>query len=101
MSSYLISDARIVNLDEIKDIKDYILCGICYQVVTEERAPVECHFCHNTLFCSECISSWIRQSRNCPYCHVSDAKFVDISPVLLNMIKSIKYHCKNKEGGCT
>jgi hypothetical protein len=24
-------------MDEIKDIKDYIICGICYQVVTEDR----------------------------------------------------------------
>lgn len=48
---YLISDARIVNSDDIKDIKEYILCGICYQVVTEDRRPVECNSCQNQLFC--------------------------------------------------
>lgn len=48
-------EARIVNVEDIKDIKDYILCGICYSIVTEDRIPVECHFCHNQLFCSDCI----------------------------------------------
>lgn len=41
----LISEARIVMTDEIKDIKDFILCGICYQVALEERCPVECASC--------------------------------------------------------
>ena len=36
----IISENRIVNTDEIQDIKEYILCGICYQVVTEDRFPV-------------------------------------------------------------
>ena len=36
----IISDARIMNCEDITDIKDLILCGICYQVVTENRMPV-------------------------------------------------------------
>ncbi len=43
----LLSDNRIMNIDEIADIKDLILCGICYQVVTEDRFPVECNACQN------------------------------------------------------
>ena len=99
-NNYLISEARIVNMEEIKDIKDYILCGICYQVVTEGRKPVECNSCHNQLFCTECIQSWTNQNSTCPYCHAESAKFVDISPVLLNMIKAIKYYCKYHSLGC-
>ncbi len=40
-------DERIMNSDEIADIKDIILCGICYQVVTDDRRPVECSSCQN------------------------------------------------------
>jgi hypothetical protein len=36
-ANYVMQENRIVNMDEIKDIKDYIICGICYQVVTEDR----------------------------------------------------------------
>ena len=43
----VLSDDRIMNSDEIADIKDLILCGICYQVVTQERKPVECSSCQN------------------------------------------------------
>ena len=43
----IISDARIMNSEDITDIKDLILCGICYQVVTEDRKPVECNSCQN------------------------------------------------------
>lgn len=99
-NNYLISETRIFNMEEIKDIKDYILCGICYQIVTEERGPVECNSCHNQLFCTECIKSWTHQNSNCPYCHAAGAKFVEISPVLLNMIKSIRYYCKYQNSGC-
>ena len=42
---YIISDARIANPEDISDIKEQILCGICYQVVTEDRKPVECISC--------------------------------------------------------
>ena len=54
----IISDARIMNSEDITDIKDLILCGICYQVVTEDRKPVECNSCQNQLFCTPCIDSW-------------------------------------------
>ena len=36
----IISVARIMNHEDITDIKELILCGICYQVVTENRKPV-------------------------------------------------------------
>ncbi len=42
-----LSDIRIENMDKIADIKDLILCGICYQVATVERNPVECKKCQN------------------------------------------------------
>ncbi|CDW83187.1 traf-type zinc finger family protein [Stylonychia lemnae] len=98
--NYMISDSRIVNMEEIQDIKDYILCGICYQVVTEEREPVECNKCHNQLFCSQCISGWAKTNQSCPYCHAGSAQYVDISPLLLNMIKGIKYFCQFQSKGC-
>ena len=53
-----LGENRIFNLEEIQDIKDLVLCGICYMVVTEDRAPVQCESCQNTLFCSQCIDSW-------------------------------------------
>ncbi|CDW91665.1 traf-type zinc finger family protein [Stylonychia lemnae] len=59
-NKYLISDARINNLEEIKDMRDYINCGICLQVVTEERNPKECSNCHNQLFCEDCLTKWKR-----------------------------------------
>ncbi len=31
----MMSEQRVVFTEDIKDIKDHILCGICYQVVTE------------------------------------------------------------------
>ncbi len=98
--NYLISDTRIVNIEEIKDIKDYILCGICYQVVTDERGPVECNSCHNQLFCTQCITGWSKTNSNCPYCHAASAKYVEISPLLLDMIKAIKFYCKYQGRGC-
>eukprot|EP00347_Sterkiella_histriomuscorum_P006314 403353232 len=102
VEDYVLSDSRIVSNDENKDIKDYILCGICYQVVTENRGPVECNSCHNQLFCTQCIQGWANSNSTCPYCHAANAKYVEISPLLLNMIKEIKYHCKYKESeGCT
>ncbi|CDW84428.1 traf-type zinc finger family protein [Stylonychia lemnae] len=98
--NYMISDSRIVNLDEIQDIKDIILCGICFQVVTEEREPVECNNCHYKLFCSQCISGWAKTSYSCPYCHSFNSQFVDISPLLLNMIRGIRYSCQYQSKGC-
>lgn len=43
----ILGEHRIMNLDEIHEFKDYINCGICYQIVTENREPVECNSCHN------------------------------------------------------
>ncbi len=97
----LISENRIVNTDEIQDIKEYILCGICYQVVTEDRVPVQCTSCQNNLFCTSCIESWKKHNETCPYCHAGDARFVPVNPILRDMIKTIRYFCKFQEKGCT
>ena len=97
----IISDVRIMNSEEIKDIKDLILCGICYQVVTEDRIPVECNSCQNQLFCKPCIDSWKLQNDTCPYCHANNAEYVDINPILKDMIRQIKYYCKHQDKGCT
>ena len=79
-------DERIMNSDKIADIKDIILCGICYQVVTDDRRPVECSSCQNKLFCTPCINSWKQQNYTCPYCHAEGALYVDINPILKDMI---------------
>ena len=50
-----LEENRIQNLEEIQDIKDLVLCGICFMVVTEDRKPVQCETCQNSLFCSQCI----------------------------------------------
>ena len=46
-SSYIIPKTRIANIEEISDIKEYIFCGICKSVLTENRKPLECLNCQN------------------------------------------------------
>ena len=77
------SEDRIVFTDDIKLIQELILCGICLQVVTEARIPVECNSCHNSIFCSACIKTWTHQNSSCPFCHKYEAEFVEISSVFM------------------
>jgi hypothetical protein len=96
----VLSEARIKNIDDIQDIKDLILCAICYQVVTEERKPVECTSCQNQIFCVTCIGDWLQNHDKCPYCNDKDSRFTQINPILLDMIKNIKFFCRYKSKGC-
>eukprot|EP00347_Sterkiella_histriomuscorum_P018182 403346480 len=91
----------IAGTEENKDINKIALCGICYQVVTENRKPLECDSCHNSLFCTPCIQKWSKSKSTCPFCHANKAQYVEISPILMKMIKQMKFFCKNKNAGCT
>lgn len=33
---------QLVMDDQIKGLQEYLRCGICFQILTEDRKPVEC-----------------------------------------------------------
>lgn len=61
-------ECRLVENDEVREVREYITCVICCQVINQERNPVECDKCCNQLFCKVCIDTWKRQNNICPCC---------------------------------
>lgn len=54
-------DSRLIETDQIRGVRDLITCAICYQVITEDRVPMQCDTCQNQLFCKPCIELWKKQ----------------------------------------
>ena len=93
--------SRLVLDDQItKGLTDYVKCGICFQVLTSDRKPVECDQCRNTLSCTDCISDWLVQNPTCPYCKQQYPMFEEVSPTLLGLLQTLKSQCKYKKRGC-
>jgi Ring finger domain len=83
-----------------KGLADYLRCGICYQLLTSDKKPVECEQCRNQLSCTDCISDWLVQNPTCPFCKQQYPMFAEISPTMVGLLASLKLHCKFKKRGC-
>lgn len=49
-------------------IKDENMCMICY---SDEENKYIATDCCNSIYCEDCITKWLLESKNCPYCKTS------------------------------
>jgi Ring finger domain len=69
-------ESRLVMNEELSDqMKDDITCGICLQVITEDKNPQQCTSCENKLFCDPCIKQWSVKNKKCPGCNHENARY--------------------------
>ena len=93
-------EERLIETDEVKGVRDIITCAICFQIITEDRRPMECNSCRNQLFWSPCIESWSKQKNQCPCCRKDRAKYSPANKIIMQIISNIKFTCSNKKYGC-
>lgn len=93
-------DTRLIETDEVRELRDLITCAICCQIITEDRNPHECEECQNTLFCKECIDEWYKKKPSCPCCRKNRPKLMPANPVVMAIISGLQFACINKERGC-
>ena len=94
----LLSENRLVYPD--KQTLETFTCGICMEIISERSNPRECNQCHNQLYCYKCIEHWSKYKLSCPSCKSNRAKFIRINPMLMELLRSMRYKCKYSKEGC-
>lgn len=75
--------------------EEYITCMICLEIVENPR---ECNICHK-VFCYKCLAIWIGSSDlKCPL--KCKSMIVQADSIILDILASLQYYCKNKAKGC-
>ena len=62
------SKQLIENFDIIQNFERELSCGICLEIVSLEKDPVELNCCGNVIYCNRCISEVLKANGVCPYC---------------------------------
>ena len=65
MDEFSSLDPDYLDSESQKDIEDY-LCCIC-QLIPNYHSVLEEKECGH-LFCSDCMSNWLKKSDKCPFC---------------------------------
>lgn len=79
----------ISNKDVFESIKEVASCDICTGIVWDAK---QCSSCENT-FCNNCISSWIKKSKTCPFkCEDFDIK--DSTRIVRSMLSKLEFKCQ-------
>lgn len=93
----------IVNLEEIEDYKNIIICMICQELIVLKKKPVYCLQCNTATFCTDCIEKWrARGKDNCPNCQVKNPvmKSIQDNPLVGKLLQTVKVYCKFRPMGC-
>jgi len=76
MIDYFIIEKNItINKSKIMDQNNIPICSICMNMKCD--VYVECSHC----FCKDCLTTWVNNNRNCPYCRSN----IDIKNDLYNI----------------
>ncbi|KAN0039828.1 hypothetical protein ACTA71_007065 [Dictyostelium dimigraforme] len=77
-----------------KDIDDSFFCPICLKIMIDARQG--CSEGH--VFCNSCITSWLKEKKNCPICRLYiSPKYLSKNKYLESNIKRIEVYCPNKK----
>ena len=87
-----------IDQERFSDVSQELVCCICTGVLED---PVEIPCRH--VFCSECISKWLKNKKNCPKCRKSVRKSAiqPALPMIRNILGSLKMRCLFASQGCT
>ena len=75
----------------LNTLQEHFQCGICYSLVTPNKAPLECSNCRNQIFCTQCVEAYAESKQmttqlECPYCN-QKCKFLEVSEAILEILK--------------
>ena len=81
------NDSEFKEMEEIKEIKDSIICYICLMKVT---SPKMCPNCHK-IACEKCLKNWFisKNNRSCGYCRAVMTFDKMISVPILNNVANL------------
>ena len=85
-----LSISNLVEIDDkIKEKANYFLCSICMEVVVN---PKECKQC-STLYCAECIDTWLNSNPTCPKKCPGVADFSSLNRYARNDLLDLHFKC--------
>ena len=93
--SYRVDQSRL-SIESSETLNESLLCSICQEVAYK---PEECSVCQS-LFCSDCIKTWLEKKAKCPL--DCPPPFTSHKPhkVIRQALGALKYCCNFKANGC-
>ena len=84
-------ESLIINTVYFEQLKDQLLCTICYGLLVE---PKMCSVCESA-FCSDCISTWMNKNGSCPLkCTYPNFNIKEVHITKKKILDGLKIRCK-------